>query len=100
MPGDVADFRPIRGLEIVADRRTDRESTYCQALLYEQCLQIEKKYFVNENFESVNERMVGGRANHKVVCSINGLNSFVFCCRVDVLLYNSLSKFSYQSFRS
>ena len=55
---DVADFRPIRGLEIISDRYIDRyiaryidryihryrdrESTYCQALLCEQRLQ--KKY--------------------------------------------------------
>ena len=45
MPGDVADFRPIRGLEIIlhththTHTHTHRESTYCQALLYEQRLQ-------------------------------------------------------------
>ena len=39
-------FRPIRGLEIIlhryTERKTDRESTYCQALLYEQRLQKDK----------------------------------------------------------
>ena len=43
MPGDVAHFRPIRGLEIILHTRTHthtyREWTYCQALLFEQRLQ-------------------------------------------------------------
>ena len=42
-PGDVADFRPIRGIKIISDThihtQTNTESTYCQALLYEQRLQ-------------------------------------------------------------
>ena len=37
--GNGANFWPIRGREIVSDWQTDRESTYCQTLPYEQCLQ-------------------------------------------------------------
>ena len=36
---EVSEFRPIRRLEIILHTHTDRESTYCQALLYEQRLQ-------------------------------------------------------------
>ena len=39
MSGDVTNFRPIRGREIITHRQTDTESTYCQALLSEQRLQ-------------------------------------------------------------
>ena len=34
-----ANFRPIRGQEIILDIQIHTESTYCQALLYEQRLQ-------------------------------------------------------------
>ena len=34
-----ANFRPIRGREIILDTQIHTESTYCQALLYEQRLQ-------------------------------------------------------------
>ena len=50
--GDVANFRPIRGREIISNSQThtqtDTESTYCQALLYEQRLQKDNLNNVNE----------------------------------------------------